>query len=451
MEIRFLTPVAGLWYSSFRNKGKAVISMKKDKRFYLALVIFCLTGQVAWTVENMYFNVFIYKMFHASASDISAMVAASAIAATVTTVLIGALSDKVGKRKIFISGGYIAWGISIWSFSLIRMDVLSNFVPMASAASLGVSLTIIMDCVMTFFGSSANDACFNAWLTDVSDDSNRGRIEGINSMMPLVSILVVFGGFMSFNLDLQSSWVTIFNIIGIVMIAIGISGIWLIQDVPIRTEENQKYFVNIFYGFRPSVVKENLELYMTLICVAVFNISIQVFMPYLILYYTESLGMGNYVLIFAPAIVVAAAFTGIYGKVYDTRGFRFAIIPTLLLLMAGYVGLYFFRSTAPVFVASMIMMCGFLGTGAMLGAKVRTHTPANKSGMFQGLRIFAQVLIPGVIGPAIGAAVLKNAETVVNNDGTTSFIPNENIFLWAFLTGLLVWLVLLPLFRKKEA
>ena len=428
-----------------------MLPVKKDKRFYLALVIFCLTGQVAWTVENMYFNVFIYKMFHASASEISMMVAASAVAATVTTLLIGALSDKIGKRKIFICGGYIAWGISIWSFSLIRMDVLSAIVPATvSAASVGISLTIIMDCVMTFFGSSANDACFNAWLTDMSDESDRGRIEGINSMMPLVSILVVFGGFMSFDLDRQQSWVTIFNIIGIAMIAIGVSGIWLIQDAPIRTEENQKYFANIFYGFRPSVVKGNLRLYLTLLCVAVFNISIQIFMPYLILYYTESLGLDNYVLIFAPAIVIAAVFTGLYGKVYDTRGFRTAIVPTLLLLMAGYVGLYFSRGTALVFVASLVMMCGYLGTGAMLGAKVRTHTPANKSGMFQGLRICAQVLIPGVIGPAIGAAVLKNAETVVNNDGTTSFIPNENIFLWAFIAGLFVWLVLVPLFRKEK-
>ena len=75
---------------------------KKNGKFWLALVIFCLTGQVAWTVENMYFNVFIYKMFHASASAISTMVAASAVAATVTTLLIGALSDKLGKRKIFI-------------------------------------------------------------------------------------------------------------------------------------------------------------------------------------------------------------------------------------------------------------------------------------------------------------------------------------------------------------
>ena len=428
--------------------------MKRDKkngRFWLALVIFCLTGQVAWTVENMYFNVFIYKMFHADAASISAMVAASAVAATVTTLLIGALSDKLGKRKIFICGGYIAWGLSIWSFSLLRMDVLSGMFPgVASAASLGVTLTILMDCVMTFFGSSANDACFNAWLTDISDDSNRGRIEGINSMMPLVSILVVFGGFMSFNLDRAESWTTIFNIIGVTVIAIGISGFFLIQDVPIQTGENQNYFANIFYGFRPSVVRENGNLYMTLAAVAAYNISIQIFMPYLILYYTESLGMDNYVLIFAPAIVLAATFTGLYGKVYDTKGFRAAVIPTLLLLMVGYVALYFFRATVPVFLGSLLMMCGFLGTGAMLGAKVRTHTPANKSGMFQGLRICAQVLIPGVIGPAIGARVLRNADTVVNNDGTTSFIPNANIFLAALVALALAWTVLIPLFRREK-
>ena len=424
---------------------------KQNKKFYFALVIFCLTGQVAWVVENMYFNVFIYKMFHASAEAISAMVAASAVAATVTTVLIGALSDKIGKRKIFICGGYIVWGITIWCFSLIRMDVIHNLFPsVASAAAVGVSVTILMDCVMTFFGSSANDACFNAWLTDVTEESNRGSVEGINAMMPLVAILVVFGGFMSFNLDEPSSWVTIFRIIGILVMAIGISGFFLIREVPIRTEENQNYFGNIFYGFRPDVIRNNTKLYWTLITLAVFNISIQIFMPYLILYYTEALGFDNYVLIFAPAIVLAAIFTGLYGKQYDKKGFGGAIIPTLVMLMVGYVGLYFFRSVIPVFFASLIMMCGYLGTGAVIGAKVRTHTPENKSGMFQGLRIFGQVLIPGVIGPAVGAWVLKNADLIVNNDGTTSFIPNENIFLAAFVAALAIWAVMLPLMRKEK-
>ncbi len=423
------------------------------KKFYLALVIFSLVGQVAWVVENMYLNVFIYKMFHASAEAISLMVAASAVAATVTTLLVGALSDKIGKRKIFICGGYILWGISIWSFALIRTDVINVLFPATvSAAAVGVSLTIIMDCVMTFFGSSANDACFNAWLTDSTDETNRGSIEGINAMMPLVAILVVFGGFMSLNQDLQESWTVIFGVIGTVVLALGVLGFFIIQDRAVKIEENGNYFANIFYGFRPSVIRSNVPLYVTLLGLALFNISISIFMPYLILYYSVSLGMDDYVLIFAPAIVLAAVFTGFYGKVYDRKGFQKAVIPTLLLLMAGYVVLYFTRTTVPVFLGSLIMMCGYLGTGAMFGALVRDHTPEHKAGMFQGLRIVGQVLIPGVIGPAIGAAVLKNAKTIVNSDGTTSFIPNENIFLAALVAAVVLWIALVPLFKlvKKQ-
>ena len=428
---------------------------KKSSKFYLALVIFSLVGQVAWVVENMYLNVFIYKMFNASAEAISAMVAASAVTATVTTLLIGALSDKVGRRKAFICVGYILWGISIWGFALIRvMPVHRLFFGQLSftghAMALCTTLTIVLDCVMTFFGSSANDACFNAWLTDATDDTNRGAAEGINSMMPLVAILVVFGGFMGVDQGKEESWTLIFGIIGTVVLVLGIAGFWLIEEKPVKLEGNQNYFANIFYGFRPNVVRENKMLYLTLAAVAVFNISIQIFMPYLILYYTVTLGMDNYVLIFAPAIIVAAVFTGLYGRVYDKKGFAFAIVPTLLMLMAGYVVLYFCRGTALVFIGSLVMMCGYLGTGAMLGAKVRTHTPQNRSGMFQGLRIFAQVLIPGVIGPAVGAAILKNADTIVNGDGTTSFVPDANIFLGAFVAILFAWLVMIPLLKKEK-
>lgn len=176
--------------------------MKLGRKFWAAMLIFGLIGQVAWVVENMYFNVFIYKMFHASAADISLMVGASSVAATVTTLLMGALSDKLGKRKLFICLGYVIWGISILSFAFLRMDILTPLAGSTAAAfSLGINLVIVMDCVMTFFGSTANDAAYNAWLTDRGDETNRGRIEGYNSMMPLVSILVVFGGFMSFDLD----------------------------------------------------------------------------------------------------------------------------------------------------------------------------------------------------------------------------------------------------------
>ena len=428
--------------------------MKKTKlssKFWLSLTIFSLVGQVAWVVENMYFNVFIYKMFNASAEQISMMVSASAISATVTTILIGALSDKLGKRKLFICSGYILWGISIWSFSLIRTDIINKLFPMTlSAASIGVSLVIIMDCVMTFFGSAANDACFNAWVTDVTDDTNRGAAEGINSMMPLVAILVVFGGFMGFDLNKAESWTTIYTIIGVIVFLLGILAIFLVQDVSVDTSKNQNYFGNIFYGFRPSVIKNNKLFYIILAAYATFCISIQIFMPYLILYYNVSLGMENYVLIMAPAVIIAAIVTAFYGRVYDRFHFKVAVMPAIGTLMLGYVLLYLFQSTVFVFVGSLFMMSGYLMGMAVFGAMLRDYTPQNRAGMFQGLRIVGQVLIPGIVGPWIGAMVLKNAEQVLNDDGTYSFIPNANIFLAAFVTACFIWLILGVIFKLTK-
>ncbi|MBR5251126.1 MAG: hypothetical protein IKV38_03810, partial [Clostridia bacterium] len=68
-----------------------------------------------------------------------------------------------------------------------------------------------------------------------------------------------------------------------------------------------------------------------------------------------------------------------------------------------------------------LVIGGFLSATAVFGAMIRDCTPEGKAGMFQGLRIVGQVLIPGIIGPMIGARVLKNAEKIINDDGTTSF------------------------------
>ena len=423
---------------------------KLSPRFWVALTLFSLIGQVAWVVENMYFNVFIYKMFNASAENISLMVAASAVAATVTTVFMGALSDRIGKRKLFMCAGYILWGISIVSFAFIKTDTINALFPsVVSAATVGINLVIILDCVMTFFGSTANDAAFNAWVTDSTDSSNRGSVEGINSMMPLVAILVVFGSFMFFDLEKSSSWTAIFIIIGAVVFVIGILGIFLIRDPEIKPS-TEGYFSNIFYGFKLSTIKENIRLYIAFIAFIIFNISIQIFMPYLIIYYEKSLGMTDYVFIMAPAIILASVFTALWGKVYDKRGFRFSVLLSLTALSLGYIILYLTRSTLPVFIGSLLMMCGYLSGMAVFGAFIRDNTPEGKAGRLQGIRIFSQVLIPGIIGPSVGAFVLRDAEKILNSDGTESFLPSADIFLTALIAALFILPVLIIIFKVCE-
>ena len=426
------------------------MKQKLSPKFWCALTLFSLIGQIAWVIENMYFNVFIYKMFNASAADISAMVAASAVAATLTTVFMGALSDRIGKRKLFICAGYILWGISILSFVFIRLDVIEALFPAAvSAASLGVSLVIILDCVMTFFGSSANDAAFNAWLTDSVDSKRRGAAEGINAMMPLVAILAVFGGFMAFDLNSSSSWSVIFAIIGILVTAIGIVGLFII-DEPKLSPSKSGYFKNVIYGFLPSTVRSNPALYISLLCFIIFNISIQIFMPYLIIYYEVSLGMSDYVFVMAPAIIIASGVTAIWGKVYDKKGFTLSSFISLAWLCAGFVILYLTRSTLPVFIGSLLMMCGYLAGMAVFGAKIRDLIPCGKAGMFQGVRIFSQVLIPGIVGPFIGKSVLDDTKTIVGNDGTTSFVPTADIFLAALIAALVAVIILIFISKLQK-
>ena len=94
------------------------------------------------------------------------------------------------------------------------------------------------------------------------------------------------------------------------------------------------------------------------------------------------------------------------------------------------------------------MMSGYLSGMAMFGARIRDLTPEGYAGRLQGVRIFSQVLVPGVIGPFIGKTILANAELIVNNDGTTSFVPNQNIFYAALAVAVIVLVALL--FIKKE-
>ena len=159
--------------------------------------------------------------------------------------------------------------------------------------------------------------------------------------------------------------------------------------------------------------------------------------------------MAEYVFIMAPAVILASVFTALWGKIYDKRGFRFSALISVLLLMAGYILLFAFKTKLPVFIGSLLMMSGYLSGMADFGAVIRDHTPVGMAGRFQGLRIVFQVLLPGFIGPWIGAWVLRNAEYITNSDGTASFLPNANIFLAALIAAIALTPLFVYLYRNK--
>ena len=287
-------------------------------RTWTALLVFGLIGQIAWVVENMYFNVFLYNTVTGDTGMIAAMVAWSAAVATVTTLAVGALSDKLGRRKGFIVTGYLLWGLSVMAFALVSVQGLERFLPAARAVRAAAVIVIILDCVMTFFGSSANDAAFNAWVTDVTGEENRGRVEAVLSVMPLIAMLVVFGALD--GLTAAGRWELFFLIVGGLTMLGGILGRFLIQEPADLRPAEGKYLANILYGLRPGVVLSHPELYLSLLALAVYAASQQVYMPYLIIYIQRFLGIDNYALVLGVVLLAASAVSVALGRVIDKRG-----------------------------------------------------------------------------------------------------------------------------------
>ena len=429
---------------------------KLPGKTWTIIVLLALMGQVAWAVENNFFNLFIQDAFGASLSDVALMVSASALTATATTLLVGVWSDRAGRRKVFVVVGTLIWGLSICAFAVLQNVSAALARDAAAAATLGITLTIVFDCFMTFFGSLANDACFNAWMTDITDDTNRGRVEGVNSAMPLLSMLVVFGGAMFFMIVGDDGSVTydyplFFTIIGGIVIATGIAAAVLMEDSHPEPRKGDGYFAELAYGFKPSSARGNRMLYLVLAAYCVFAIAMQVIMPYYVLYLRLPYILGeNYVFVMAPCIIIAAVFTMFYGRLVDKRGFSFAIILPLVLFLAGCAILTVMVNAPGVFVGSLLMLSGYLGAVACFGAAIRNNTPLGHVGAYQGIRIFMVVLVPMLIGPWIGSAISASSGAVVGfgvvGDG---FTPSSLIFAGGAAVALLTFIVLF-LIRRAE-
>ena len=423
------------------------MSKTLNARKWLGIVLIGLFGQFAWTIENMYFNVFLYNTISTDPGYIASMVAWSATVATLTTLLMGALSDRLGRRKAFIALGYVLWGVSTGLFGFITPENAARLFPGANAAAAAAIMVVVLDCVMTFFGSTANDAAFNAYITDVTDQSNRGRVESVLAILPLIAMLVIFGLFD--GLTQQGRWKEFFGIFGIAVSVVGLLSLGLIRDDEGLKPRKDSTFKNLLYGLRPSVVKESPELYLSFAAFCLFSIAVQVFFPYLIIYIQNYLGITDYALILGVVLILASVISVVSGRFIDRLGKLVFVFPAALIMLLGLLGMYFVRKPAGVMVAGTVMMGGYMMVSAALSANIRDWTPEGKVGHFQGIRMIFAVMLPMIIGPAIGAAVIRGSNSTYVELGQVKTVPTPGIYLAA---GAVLLLSVLPilLLRRRE-
>ena len=427
---------------------------KLGLRKWLSFIIAGFVGQLAWAIENNYLNLYVHFCTD-QYSFIPVMTALSAITATLVTLFMGALSDRLGKRKLFISFGYIVWGISIILFAFL--DPKNNITIIANnSVFLSGSLIVVMDCVMTFFGSTANDASFNAYVTDKTNTLNRGKVESVLSILPLIAMIavVVVGGiFVDKENPADKRWDLFFYVFGGITIVAGLICIFLLPKDELSPNKDEPYFMNIIHGFRPKVVKENHKLYLALLSFMVFNIAINVFMPYMMVYIQTTLGIvgDDFTITLGVVLVTASVITVLVGAFMDKIGKNKIIFPALAVAVAGGIIMTFVNEKIGVMIGGIILMAGYLICTAVLGAKVRDYTPVNQAGLFQGVRMVFVVMIPMVTGPYIGQAVsLINAQTYVNEYNQTVVRPNQFIFLFTSIVLLFVLIPLIILLRKEK-
>ena len=431
------------------------------KRQWTVLLLFGLVGQIAWSVENMYFNLFVFETVSPDLDTVTLMVQLSGVVATLTTLIAGTLSDQMGNRRRLISFGFMIWGVTVALFGFLSVENVQAILQTDATRAVGITLAAVVvgDCVMTLFGSTANDAAFNAWVTDNTRPAFRGKIEGVLSILPLAAMLIVAGGF-GILVELMG-YRGLFLSLGIVITLCGAAGILLIRDS--ETLEKNGTLRDMLYGFQPTVIKANPALYLTLLLMGIYGIACQIFMPYLIIYMKTYLHFSvlEYSVVFGLAIVLGAVINLLLAPLTDRLSKARMLYPAAAVLALGLGGMYLARTESKVAtlilfgISGFVMITGYILVSALCGALVRDHTPVRDAGKLQGVRMIFGVLIPMLAGPSIGNAInraaaiplpdLDSADTM-----TTQFIPAPGIFLAAAITCAVMCLLIPLLVRVTE-
>lgn len=445
---------------------------KLGRRIWFNIILFGFMGQIAWAVENMFFNTFLYNAIYNGASQtaidgsidvmsaISIMVAASASFTVVATFLVGTWSDKTGKRKRFISFGYILWGIVTAAFGVISRDntaALFHLTDEVKILTVTVAIVIMMDCVMSFIGSSGNDAAFNAWVTDVTSTKNRATVESVLALLPLIATAAVMGlagAVGSIGYDV------FFIVLGAIVSVCGICGLFTLKDGQIHTEVSESYLKDLVYGFRPSVVKENKKLYFALAACCLSSTAFQVFFPYIFIYLGNvmNFSLDNILASLTPTIIAIAAIVLVLaialliftGKLMDKFGKEKFMVFSVILYILGLIAAGFAKDIAVFFVCAVPALLGWALFSIAINASVRDFMPEGKVGVFQGIRIIFFVLIPMIVGPFIGNLVCRiSSVTYTNEYGVVTSAPGSVMF-WAAAAVAIFILIPVIVLRKKE-
>ncbi len=486
---------------------------KLSKQTLAVFLLFGTVGQIAWCIENSFLNLYVHRTISTNLLTVSAMVASSAIVATLTTIIMGWVIDRTGKRRPFMVYGYMLWGVSVMLFSLFTRANMQELGLSSSAAVIVASVgMVIMDCVMTFFGSTSNDAAFNAYVTDNTNKHNRGKTEALLSVLAVVAYLLVFVPFEMTGITQNKyyneageqiktmqgavrtetgNWTLFYCLLGGVVILAGVIGFFMMrkkseltfekgmpfskkikrvftfeQDIPVTTTLK---FKDLFYGFRPTVVKRNKYLYLFLTTLMISCVANNCFSNFSAIYLQYTLRADEYIPVLGYLLpwglsMGLAFIAGIFAGIMldkTTKNKTLLIIPGIAASCIGSLFMYF---TSPDYIGNNIAVLSCYCVGSFIQSmgssiisvvclgSIRNLTPPDKTGRFQGVRMVFYIMLPMVVGSIVSGAISSSPRYIMGADefGNAVYTCPPIMFMLAAIVVLLAIVPTIFLLKAKR-
>ena len=289
-------------------------------------------------------------------------------------------------------------------------------------------------------------------MTDTTNTGNRGKTEAFLSILASAAYVVVFLPFEAFGITankyydaagnqvtspveggttVTGNWLLFYLLIGGLVLASAIAGFFILKDSPELKPQRKMPFKELFYGFRPSVVKRNKYLYLVFATLAIEMMANNCFFNYLIIYLENTMRCADYLwggyLIPMGLIYGLGMGAGlIVGVLLDKRSDKAKfILPGIVVAVIGAVGMYFF---SPDFMetgqamlwlfclAALVQATGHSIVTVVCLATIRNLTPQGKVGRFQGIRMVFYVALPMALGSIVSGVVSSGDRYITGYD-----------------------------------
>jgi MFS family permease len=432
---------------------------------WLIIWVAGMAGQLAWNIENQWFNTYVYAKIAPDPNIITWMVAVSAIVSTLATFFMGTVSDRIGKRRILILIGYVMWGVSTIVFGCTQF--FGGVLAMAV-------LVVVFDSVMSFFGSMGNDCGFNAWTTDISTPQNRGSLGTAIAIQPVVATIVgsvAFGaivdGFKGLSVNGQGlDYFMMFLIVGVLIALIGVLSFFLCKESPTLVPHRDCSFgASLKKPFNFKLLKKNRLLMYVLLIFMAFFISFNVYFPHILNYFIYSctstvwlndqinLGINTVAgAVMAAGLLLGVPFVIVSGKFLNKQKFvpvlllavGANILGLIILFIGGLSGVQEVGQLVFLLVGIFLVGTGYMGLYQALMVWVKDLYPADMRSQFEGVRMIFYICIPMFLGTLVGDVIIQRLGDPITlsypTGDVTGFAPNYWLFLVAACLALLTFI-----------